>query len=71
MDIWYLLQERAVPVTILALLMMGSAVVVFTVWKRRLALSMPLRLFTTIVCLVCIVVSAGLLLFTLFFGYNS
>ncbi|MFZ0075351.1 MULTISPECIES: hypothetical protein [Exiguobacterium] len=71
MDIWYLLQERAVPVTILALLMMGSAVVVFTVWKRRLALSMPLRLFTTIVCLVCIVVSAGLLLFTLFLGYNS
>ncbi|MGX8238467.1 hypothetical protein [Exiguobacterium undae] len=71
MDIWYLLQERAVPVTILALLMMGSAVVVFTVWKRRLVLSMPLRLFTTIVCLVCIVVSAGLLLFTLFLGYNS
>ena len=71
MDIWYLIQERAVPVTILALLMMGSAVVVFTVWKRRLALSMPLRLFTTIVCLVCIVVSAGLLLFTLFLGYNS
>ena len=71
MDIWYLLQERAVPVTILALLMMGSAVVVFTVWKRRLALSMPLRLFTTIVCLVCIVVSAGLMLFTLFLGYNS
>ncbi|WP_404276989.1 hypothetical protein [Exiguobacterium undae] len=71
MDIWYLLQERAVPVTILALLMMGSAVVVFTVWKRRLSLSMPLRLFTTIVCLVCIVVSAGLLLFTLFLGYNS
>lgn len=71
MDIWYLLQERAVPVTILALLMMGSAVVVFTVWKRRLSLSMPLRLFTTIVCLVCIVVSAALLLFTLFLGYNS
>lgn len=71
MDIWYLFQERAVPVTILALLMMGSAVVVFTVWKRRLTLSMPLRLFTTIVCLVCIVVSAGLLLFTLFLGYNS
>ncbi|RJP02628.1 hypothetical protein D3D03_04585 [Exiguobacterium sp. RIT452] len=71
MDIWYLIQERAVPVTILALLMMGSAVVVFTVWKRGLALSMPLRLFTTIVCLVCIVVSAGLLLFTLFLGYNS
>lgn len=71
MDIWYLLQERAVPVTILALLMMGSAVVVFTVWKRRLALSMPLRLFTTIVCLVCIFVSAALLLFTLFLGYNS
>lgn len=71
MDIWYLIQERAVPVTILALLMMGSAVVVFTVWKRRLSLSMPLRLFTTIVCLVCIVVSAGLLLFTLFLGYNS
>ncbi|MGX8177128.1 hypothetical protein ACWS7L_06520 [Exiguobacterium artemiae] len=71
MDIWYLIQERAVPVTILALLMMGSAVVVFTVWKRRLALSMPLRLFTTIVCLVCIIVSGGLLLFTLFLGYNS
>lgn len=71
MDIWYLIQERAVPVTILALLMMGSAVVVFSVWKRRLALSMPLRLFTTIVCLVCIIVSGGLLLFTLFLGYNS
>ncbi|HCN56674.1 MAG TPA: hypothetical protein DIS82_00850 [Exiguobacterium sp.] len=68
---WYLIQERALPFSILALLMMASAVVVYVVWKKQVSLPMPLRIFTTVVCLTCIVGSAGLMLFTLFVGYNS
>ncbi|AFS70532.1 hypothetical protein [Exiguobacterium antarcticum] len=69
MDLFYLIQERALPFSILALLMMASAVVVYVVWKRQV--SLPLRIFTTIVCLTCIIGSAGLMLFTLFVGYNA
>ncbi len=71
LDIFYMIQERALPFSILALLMMASAVVVYVVWKRQVSLPLPLRIFTTVVCLICIVGSAGLMLFTLFVGYNA
>ncbi len=71
LDIFHLIQERALPFSILALLMMASAVVVYVVWKRQVSLPLPLRIFTTVVCLTCIVGSAGLMLFTLFVGYNA
>ncbi|MCK2157275.1 hypothetical protein [Exiguobacterium sp. 17-1] len=71
MDIFYLIQERALPFSILSLLMMASAVVVYVVWKRQVSLPLPLRIFTTVVCLICIIGSAGLILFTLFVGYNA
>lgn len=71
LELFYLIQERALPFSVLALLMMASAIVVYVVWKKQVSLPLSLRIFTTVVCLTCIIGSAGLMLFTLFVGYNA
>ncbi|WP_214753311.1 hypothetical protein [Exiguobacterium sp. s16] len=71
MDLLILMQDRALPLLLLALFLMLNVVFVIAIWKRRLHFSKAFLVFASSLAFLLMTSSIILILFTTFIGYNQ
>ncbi|KIL53471.1 hypothetical protein KP77_04470 [Jeotgalibacillus alimentarius] len=71
MDIWFLVKERSMLFTLFAVIIIINLLLLLAVWKKRAQLPKWLIIMTIFICTLLIALSIGLLVFTLFVGFNG
>lgn len=71
MDLWYVIKERYILLSILMIILLASLILMFTTWKNRS--SMPKSLVGMVIVLSVFIfgLSLAALIFAISFGYNS
>lgn len=71
MDFFILMQERALPLLLLALFLILNVVFVIGIWKRRRHFSKGFLVFASSLAFFLMTSSIILIMFTMFIGYNQ
>ncbi|MFY9858683.1 MAG: hypothetical protein WAK79_11465 [Exiguobacterium chiriqhucha] len=71
MDLLILMQDRVLPLLLLALFLMLNGVFLIGLWKRRLHFSKGFLMFASSLALLLMTSSVILIMFTMFIGYNQ
>ncbi|OGX80539.1 hypothetical protein A6395_01060 [Exiguobacterium sp. SH31] len=71
MDLFILMQERAVPLLVLTFFLVLNLAFLIGVWKKRINFSKLFLLFASSLAVVLMISSVMLITFTLFVGYNQ
>lgn len=71
MDLLILMQDRALPLLLLALFLMLNVVFVIGIWKRRRHFSKAFLVFASSLAFLLMTSSVILIMFTMFIGYNQ
>lgn len=71
MELWTLIKERSLFLSIFLILVLLSVFLLVATWKNRSNIPKRLSLIITLVCTFFIVVSLFAMLFIISFGYNS
>lgn len=71
MDLIFLMQNRILPLLLLALFLVLNVVFVIGIWKRRVHFSKTFLVFASSFACLLTTSSLILILFTMFFGYNQ
>ncbi|STO08150.1 hypothetical protein [Exiguobacterium aurantiacum] len=71
MDLIFLMQDRALPLLLLATFLILNIVFVIGIWKRRAHFSKVFLVFASSFACFLVTSSLILILFTMFFGYNQ
>lgn len=71
MDLWIIIKQRYLLISIFILIILASLFLLISVWKNRFNISKTLTTITVITCLLLIILSLIALVFVISFGYNS
>jgi len=71
MDLWFMIKERYVLLSIFLIIIFVSLFLLIAIWKNRSDMPKSLTLIITIICTVIIALSIFALVFTVSIGYNS
>ena len=71
MDLWFMIKERYVLLSIFLIIIFVSLFLLIAIWKNRSDMPKSLTLIITIICTVIIALSIFALVFTVSFGYNT
>lgn len=71
MDLWFMIKERYMLVSILLIFIFLSLFLLLAIWKKRSDISRTLTVIITAICIIIIILSIFALLFAVSFGYNS
>ncbi|MFK3987250.1 MULTISPECIES: hypothetical protein [Exiguobacterium] len=71
MDLLMLIQDRALPLLLLALFLILNVVFVIGIWKRRRHFSKGFLVFASSLAFLLMTSSIILIMFTMFIGYNQ
>lgn len=71
MDLWFMIKERYILLSIFIFLIFVSLFLLLATWKKRSDMPKSLTVLITIICTIIIVLSIFALVFTVSFGYNS
>ncbi|PIC98484.1 hypothetical protein CSV68_13075 [Sporosarcina sp. P29] len=71
MDVWFLIKERYMLLSIFLIIIVVSVFLLIAIWKNRTDMPKSLTLTITIICSIIIVLSVFALVFAVSFGYNS
>lgn len=71
MDLLILMQDRALPLMLLALFLILNVVFVIGIWKRRRHFSKGFFVFASSLAFLLMTSSVILFMFTMFIGYNQ
>jgi hypothetical protein len=70
MDLWMIIKQRYIFISIFIIIMLVSSFLLGCIWKNRLNIPKTLTALTIIICVFLIVLSLFLLVFIISFGYN-
>lgn len=71
MDVWFLIKERYMLLSIFLIIIVVSVFLLIAIWKNRTDMPKSLTLTITIICSIIIALSIFALMFAVSFGYNS
>ena len=71
MDVWFLIKERYMLLSIFLIIIVVNVFLLIAIWKNRTDMPKSLILIITIICSIIIVLSVFALVFAVSFGYNS
>ncbi|PID04987.1 hypothetical protein CSV65_12135 [Sporosarcina sp. P31] len=71
MDVWFLIKERYMLLSIFLIIIVVSVFLLIAIWKNRTDMPKSLTLTITIICSIIIALSVFSLVFAVSFGYNS
>ena len=71
MDLWIIIKQRYLLISIFILIILASLFLLISVWKNRFNIPKTLTIITVIICLLLIILSLFSLVFVISFGYNS
>ena len=71
MDLWFVIKERYVLLSILLIILLVSLFLLLAIWKNRSDIPKSLIAIITTICTIIIVLAILALLFVVSFGYNS
>lgn len=71
MDLWFIIKERYMFLSIPMIIIIGSLFIFLTTWKKRSNIPKILIITIALICLIIIVLSILALLFIISFGYNA
>ncbi|MFN4215544.1 hypothetical protein [Exiguobacterium sp.] len=71
MDLFILMQDRALPLLMLAAFLILNVVFLFGIWKRRARFSKTFLVSASSLAFLLMTSSFILIMFTMFFGYNQ
>jgi len=71
MDLWIIIKERYVFISIFIIILLLSFFFLVSIWKNRFNIPKTLTSLTIIFCVFLIILSLFLLIFIISFGYNS
>ena len=71
MDVWFLIKERCMLLSIFLIIIVVSVFLLIAIWKNRTDMPKSLTLTITIICSIIIALSIFALMFAVSFGYNS
>lgn len=71
MDLWFVMKERYMLLSIFLIIIVVSLFLLIAIWKTRSDMPKSLTLIITIICSIIIALSIFALVFAVSFGYNS
>lgn len=71
MDLWFIIKERYMLLSVLLIIMFVSLFLLLAIWKNRSEVPRSLIVIISIICTVIIALSIFALVFAVSFGYNS
>jgi len=71
MDLWFIIKERYMLLSVLLIIMFVSLFLLLAIWKNRSDVPRSLTVIISIICTVIIALSIFALVFAVSFGYNS
>ena len=71
MDVWFVMKERYMLLSIFLIIIVVSSFLLIAIWKTRSEMPKSLTLIITIICSIIIALSIFALVFAVSFGYNS
>ncbi|MFJ7935573.1 hypothetical protein [Sporosarcina sp. NPDC096371] len=71
MDVWFMIKERYMLLSIFIFLILVSLFLLLATWKKRSDMPKSLTVIITIICAIIITLSIFALVFAVSFGYNS
>lgn len=71
MDLWAVIKERYMLLSIFILIIVASLILVYATWRNRSVMPKVLTGFIFVLCTILIVISLAALVFAVSFGYNS
>ncbi|PID03278.1 hypothetical protein CSV67_04565 [Sporosarcina sp. P2] len=71
MDVWFVMKERYMLLSIFLIIIVASLFLLIAIWKNRSDMPKSLTLIITIICAVIIALSIFAWVFAVSFGYNS
>lgn len=71
MDLWAVIKERYMLLSIFILIIVASLILVYATWRNRSVMPKVLTGFIFVLCTILIVISLAALVFSFSFGYNS
>lgn len=71
MDLWFIIKERYMLLSVLLIIMFVSLFLLLAIWKNRSDVPRSLTIIISIICTVIIALSIFALVFAVSFGYNS
>lgn len=71
MDLWMIIQERSLLFSLLLVVLLGSAFLLFAIWKSRSNNSKRLTITMYVMCTAVILSTIGAIIFPVSFGYNA
>ncbi|PIC79680.1 hypothetical protein CSV75_10820 [Sporosarcina sp. P18a] len=71
MDVWFVMKERYMLLSIFLIIIVASLFLLIAIWKNRSDMPKSLTLIITIICSVIIALSILAWVFAVSFGYNS
>jgi len=71
MDLWFIIKERYMLLSVLLIIMFVSLFLLLAIWKNYSDVPRSLTVIIIIICTVIIALSIFALVFAVSFGYNS
>ncbi|QUW21136.1 hypothetical protein JSQ81_15150 [Sporosarcina sp. Marseille-Q4063] len=71
MDLWFIIKERHMLLSVLFIIMLLSLFLFLAIWKNRSDVPRSLTVIISLICMVIIVLSIFALVFAVSFGNNS
>ena len=71
MDLWFVLKERYVLLSIFLIIIFVNLFLLLAIWKKRSDMPKSLIVLIIIICTIIIILSIFALVFAVSFGYNS
>lgn len=71
MDLWFVIKERYILLSVLLIIIFASLFLLFTIWRNQSDIPKSLTVIITIICIGIIVLSIFAFVFSLSFGFNA
>ena len=71
MDLWFIIKERYMLLSVLLIIMFVSLFLLLAIWKNRSDVPRSLTVIISVICMVIFALSIFALVFSVSFGYNS
>ncbi|MDW0110594.1 hypothetical protein [Sporosarcina aquimarina] len=71
MDLWFIIKERYMLLSVLLIITFVSLFLLLAIWKNRSEVPRSLTVIITVICMGIIILSLLALVFAISFGYNT
>lgn len=71
MDVWWMIQERYILLSVLLMIILVNLLLLLATWKKQADLPKSLTVIITAICLIMMILSILTLVFIVSFGYNT